>query len=57
MKDKTLEEHFETILYTAGENNSGELARALVEAYEDWVTNVFPSLAVKALDSMDEGEN
>ena len=57
MKDKTLEEHFETILYTAGVNNSGELARALVEAYEDWLTNVFPSLAIKALDSMDEGEN
>ncbi|NQZ48341.1 MAG: hypothetical protein HRT63_12560 [Erythrobacter sp.] len=56
MKDKTLAEYFETVLYTAGVNNSGELAEALVEAYEDWVTNVFPSLAVKALDSMDEGD-
>ena len=50
MKDKTLEEHFETVLYAAGVNNSGELAGALVEAYNEWVADVWPRLAMKALD-------
>ena len=49
MRDKTLEEHFETVLYTAGVDNSGELAGALVDAYNEWVTDVWPRLAMKAL--------
>ena len=32
MKDKTLEETFGTDLHTAGVENSGELAGALIEA-------------------------
>ena len=54
MKDKTLEEHFETVLYTAGVNNSGELAEALVETYNEWVTDVRPCLAVRALDCTED---
>ena len=49
MRDKTLEEHFETILYTAGVNNSGEIAGALVDEVNEWVTDVWPRLAMKAL--------
>jgi len=54
VKDKTLEEHFETVLYTAGVNNSGELAGALVEAYNEWVTDVWPRLAMRALDCTED---
>lgn len=50
MKDKTLEEHFETVLYAAGVKNSGELAGALVDAYNEWVTDVWPRVSMKALD-------
>ena len=56
MKDKTLEETFETILYAAGVSNSGELAGALVEAYNEWVTDVWPRLAMKALDNTEVGD-
>jgi hypothetical protein len=50
MKDNTLEEHFEAVLYAAGVNNSGELAGALVDAYKEWVTDVWPRLAMRSLD-------
>ena len=52
MKDKTLEETFETVLYTAGVENSGELANALIKAYDDWVENVYPSLWKQAVDKL-----
>ena len=57
MKDKTLEETFETVLYTGGVSNSGELAKALVDAYNEWVTDVWPRLAMRALDNTEVGDN
>lgn len=57
MKDKTLEETFETVLYTGGVSNSGELAKALVDAYNEWVTDVWPRLATKVLDNTEVGDN
>ena len=56
MKDKTLKETFETVLYTAGVKNSGELAGALVDAYNEWVTDVWPRVAMEALDNTEVGD-
>ena len=56
MKYKTLEETFETVLYEARVKDSEELARVLMEAYNDWVENVYPSLWKKVLDEIDENE-
>ena len=50
MKDKTLEEEFESVLYAAGVDNSEELAGALVDVYNEWVTDVWPRLAMRALE-------
>ena len=59
MKDRTLEETFETVLHTAGVHNSGELAGSLLDAYKDWVENVYPSLWAKAVEdpTRNEGDN
>lgn len=55
----TLEETFETVLHEAGVDNSGELAGSLLDAYKDWVENVYPSLWAKAVDdpTRNEGDN
>ncbi len=50
MKDKTLGETFEAVLDHADVKDSEEIAEMLMEAYNDWVTDVWPRLAMKALD-------
>ena len=53
---KTLEETFEAVLDHAGVKDSGEIAEMLLEAYNDWVESVYPSLCKKVLDEIDEKE-
>ncbi len=51
MSYKTLEETFETVLDNAGVESEG-LAGALLEAYNDWVENTYPSLWKEAVEGL-----
>ncbi len=53
---KTLEETFEAVLDHAGVKYYEEIAEMLLEAYNDWVESVYPSLCKKVLDEIDEKE-
>lgn len=55
VRDKSLEEVFETVLYRNGVKDSWRIAGEIYEEYIDWMDNVWPKLAMAALDASDDG--
>lgn len=51
MRDVTLEEMFETVLYHNSVQDSGRIASELYEAYKKYLEAVFPSEFIKAVET------
>jgi len=54
MRDKTLEEMFETVLYHNGVAESGAVAKELMDTYNEWVNEIFPRAFIEAVDLSEE---
>ena len=49
MRDVTLEEMFETVLYHNGVQDSGRIASELYDTYKEYLETVFSSEFIKAV--------